>query len=64
MPRFAIVDRDLDGDEAVVMVVQDLAFAERISAGLRRRHIRADVVTQPAGGGPGWLQELAPHAST
>ena len=52
---FAIVDRERDGDEAVVMVVYDPAFAEAIKLGLRRRDIQADVVTQAPGEGPTWL---------
>jgi len=52
---FAIVDRERDGDEAVVMVVYDPAFAEAIKLGLRRRDVQADVVPQAPGEGPTWL---------
>jgi hypothetical protein len=56
---FAIIDRERDGDEAVVMVVYDPAFAEAIKRGLRRLDLQADVVPQAAGDGPSWLPASA-----
>jgi hypothetical protein len=55
---FAIVDRDLEGDDAVVMVVHDPDFAERVKIRLRRRDVRADVVHHAHDEGPDWLPQL------
>jgi hypothetical protein len=52
---FAIVDRDLQGYDAVVMVVDDRLFAERVTAELRRRRVRAAVVSHRPWEGPDWL---------
>jgi hypothetical protein len=54
---FAIVDRDLEGHDAVVMVVHDQAFAARVTTELRRREVRAEVVNIAPGEGPDWLAQ-------
>jgi len=41
---FAVIDRDRDGDDAVLMVVGDRADAEAIAMDLRRTGVRADVI--------------------
>jgi hypothetical protein len=51
----AIVDRDLEGYDAVVLVVHDPVFAERVTTALRRRQVRAEVVKVAPGDGPDWL---------
>jgi hypothetical protein len=52
---FAIVDCDLEGHDAVLMVVLDSAFAEKVTTELRRRDVRAEVVNIAPGDGPDWL---------
>ena len=44
MGPFAVIDRDREGDEAVLMVVDDRAEAEAIAMDLRRTGVRADVI--------------------
>jgi hypothetical protein len=41
---FAIVDRDRDGVEAVLMIVDDKADAETIAIELRSANVRVDVL--------------------
>jgi hypothetical protein len=44
MAPFAIVDREREGSEAILMLVEEQANAETIVVELRRRDVQADAV--------------------
>ena len=44
---FAVIDRDRNGDEAVLMVVAERTDAEAIAMDLRNNGVRADVIEAP-----------------
>ena len=44
MVPFAIVDREREGTDAILMLVEDQADAETIVVELRRRDVQADAV--------------------
>ena len=42
--RFAVIDRDREGADAVLMLLPDRAEAEAVAIDLREHEVRADVV--------------------